>query len=77
MESKSESNPGRDRSFRRRALSVGAFNGNVYVIGGMQSDGGVSTETAVFHPQSDTWTEGPLLAWRGHGGFWNRLSFAG
>lgn len=59
LESKSGSNPGRDRSFRRRVLSVGAFNGNVYVIGGMQPDGGVSTETAVFHPQSDTWTEGP------------------
>lgn len=47
--------------FLRRALCVGAFNGNVYVIGGMQPDGKVSTETAVYHPQADTWTEGPRL----------------
>ncbi len=57
LEWKSVSNP----PFRRRALSVGSFNGNVYVIGGMQPDGKVSTETAVFHPQADTWTKGPRL----------------
>ncbi len=55
--------------FRRRALSVGTFNGNVYVIGGMQPDGKVSTETAVFHPQADTWTEGPRLPGEDMAGF--------
>lgn len=47
--------------FRRRALSVGIFNSNVYVIGGMQPDGKVSTETAIFHPKDNAWTEGPRL----------------
>ncbi|MFQ5929646.1 MAG: Kelch repeat-containing protein, partial [Acidobacteriota bacterium] len=31
--------------FQRRALSAGAFNGRVYVIGGMQPDGKVTTRT--------------------------------
>ncbi len=47
--------------FQRRALSAGAFNGRVYVIGGMQPDGKVTTRTAVFHPEADAWMEGPDL----------------
>ena len=47
--------------FQCRALSVGAFNGKVYVIGGMQPDGEVTTRTMVFHPDTDKWVHGPKV----------------
>jgi hypothetical protein len=47
--------------FQRRALSVGALDGKVYAIGGMQPDGKVTTETAIYDPSSDSWSQGPPL----------------
>ncbi len=47
--------------FQRRALSVGALQGKVYVIGGMQPDGAVTTGTVVYDPKADAWTDGPRL----------------
>lgn len=47
--------------FQRRALSVGVQDGKIYAIGGMQEDGGPTTRTAVYDPQSKTWSEGPAL----------------
>ncbi len=47
--------------FRRRALATAAHDGKLYVIGGMQQEGGPTTTTAVFDPQTQTWTDGPAL----------------
>ena len=47
--------------FQRRALSLGESHGKVYAIGGMQPKGGITTETAIFDPVNQTWSEGPRL----------------
>ncbi|MEZ6132348.1 MAG: DUF4198 domain-containing protein [Planctomycetaceae bacterium] len=47
--------------FQRRALATAAHNGKLYVIGGMQEEGGPTTKTAVYDPASDKWSEGPAL----------------
>lgn len=55
--------------FKRRALSVAAHRGQLYAIGGMQSDNKITTKTAIFDPQADKWTEGPILPGKGMEGF--------
>ena len=62
-------NPLSKPPFQRRALSVGACNGKVYVIGGMQPDGEVTTRTTVFHPDADKWVQGPEVPGDGMEGF--------
>ncbi len=61
--------------FQRRALSVGHFQGKLYVIGGMQKQGGPTTKVAVFDPASKTWSAGAPLQGEGMEGFgsaaWN------
>ncbi len=47
--------------FERRAMCVGTRDGKIYVIGGMQPKGKVTTATAVYDPAADTWSEGPQL----------------
>lgn len=47
--------------FQRRALSVAAHDGKIYVLGGMQEAGGPTTRLDVYDPQTDTWSEGPAL----------------
>ncbi|TWT58070.1 N-acetylneuraminate epimerase precursor [Thalassoglobus neptunius] len=47
--------------FQRRALAVAAFNDKLYVIGGMQSEGGPTTAMNIYDPQTETWSEGPEL----------------
>lgn len=48
--------------FQRRALAVAAFDGKVYVIGGMQETGGPTTRVDIFDPKSGEWTQGASLA---------------
>jgi N-acetylneuraminic acid mutarotase len=43
--------------FQRRALSVAAFDGKIFAIGGMQEDGGPTTRVDVFDPRSQTWSQ--------------------
>ncbi|QDT38305.1 Kelch repeat-containing protein [Stratiformator vulcanicus] len=50
-----------DAPFARRALSVAAFDGNIYAIGGMQEEGGPTTETAIYDTASKSWSAGPRL----------------
>lgn len=45
----------------RRALAVVGHDEKLYVIGGMQRDGGPTTATAVYDPASSRWSEGPSL----------------
>jgi N-acetylneuraminic acid mutarotase len=47
--------------FKRRAVSIAAFQGKLYVMGGMQEAGGPTTRVDVFDPASGTWSEGPSL----------------
>ena len=47
--------------FKRRALCVGTRDGNVYAIAGIQPDGKVTTQTAIFDPTENKWSEGPKL----------------
>jgi hypothetical protein len=47
--------------FQRRALSLGAIRGRLYVIGGMQATGGPTTRVDVYDPETQTWTQGPSL----------------
>ncbi|QGJ68960.1 N-acetylneuraminic acid mutarotase [Planctomycetales bacterium 10988] len=55
--------------FQRRALSVAAYQGKIYAIGGMQSEGGPTTRVDVYDPKSDSWSEGPSLQGEGMEGF--------
>jgi N-acetylneuraminic acid mutarotase len=55
--------------FKRRALSVGALNGKLYVIGGMQPDRQISLETVIFDVKSGKWSKGPSLPGEGMAGF--------
>lgn len=56
-------------TFQRRALSLAAWNDKLYVIGGMQPDGGPTTRVDIYDPQSNKWTEGPWLLGSGMEGF--------
>jgi hypothetical protein len=47
--------------FSRRALSVAAFQGKIYAIGGMEQKGGPTTRVDVYDPQSNQWSVGPSL----------------
>lgn len=58
-----------DPPFQRRAVSVAAHDGQLFVIGGMQKKGGPTTKTAIYDPSSDKWNEGPSLPGRGMTGF--------
>ncbi|MEM8670771.1 MAG: kelch repeat-containing protein [Planctomycetota bacterium] len=55
--------------FQRRALSIAAHDGKVYVLGGMQRAGGPSTRVDVFDPKTNQWSEGPSLQGEGMEGF--------
>ncbi len=41
--------------FQRRAIAVAAHKNRVFVIGGMNENGGTTTETCIFEPTSNTW----------------------
>ena len=47
--------------FERRALALAAHEGKLYVIGGMQHEGGPTTRVDVFDPKSAKWSQGPNL----------------
>ena len=55
--------------FQRRALSLGAVDGKVFAIGGMQPDLKVSLESAIFDTKTNAWSKGPSLPGEGMSGF--------
>jgi len=67
----------RKAPFQRRALSLGTQDGNVYAIGGMQTDGKVTNRSAVYDPSTDTWSEGPELVGEEMEGFGTACCTAG
>ena len=55
--------------FVRRALSVAAFDGKIFVMGGMQREGGPSKRVDVYDPETDCWSRGPDLNGKSMDGF--------
>ncbi|TWT98390.1 Kelch repeat-containing protein [Stieleria varia] len=55
--------------FQRRAISVAAHEGKLYVIGGMNSQGKTTTRVDIYDPSSNAWTQGPSLPGSGMSGF--------
>ena len=47
--------------FQRRALIATAYEGKMYVLGGMDEKGNVVYEPSIYDPKTDTWTKGPKL----------------
>ncbi len=45
--------------FERRALTAAAFDGKVYVLGGMGTDSQADTAVNVFDPKTGKWGDGP------------------
>lgn len=55
--------------FQRRAVSVAAFQGKLFVIGGMTESGSTTKEVSVFDPSTNTWSTAPALNGTGMEGF--------
>ncbi len=55
--------------FQRRALAVGQCDGKIYCLGGMQSNGEITRQVAVYDPKLDRWSEGPEMPGEGMDGF--------
>ncbi len=55
--------------FHRRAVAAAAWNDKLYVLGGMQDEGGTTTRVAVYDPATQEWSEGPALLGGGMEGF--------
>lgn len=49
------------QSALRRAAEVLAFQGKVWLIGGLTADGDISDETHVYDPVSESWSLGPAV----------------
>lgn len=47
--------------FRRRALMAAAYEGKLYVVGGMDDKQRVLRSVSIYDPKSNTWTDGPNL----------------
>ncbi|MDA1159766.1 MAG: hypothetical protein O2983_09170, partial [Planctomycetota bacterium] len=57
--------------FQRRALSLAAWNGRMYCIGGMRMEGGPTTVAHVYDPATDSWSDAPSLIGTAMDGFGN------
>ncbi|WP_436298136.1 Kelch repeat-containing protein [Stieleria mannarensis] len=55
--------------FKRRAITVAAHQDQLFVIGGMNSDGKPTTRVDIYDPQRQTWSEAPSLPGSGMAGF--------
>lgn len=55
--------------FQRRALSLAAHQGKLYVLGGMQESGGPTTRVDIYDPETNRWSLGPALHGTGMEGF--------
>jgi N-acetylneuraminic acid mutarotase len=55
--------------FHRRAMALGAHHGKLYVLGGMQKEGGPTTTSYVFDSATGKWSPGAKLPGEGLEGF--------
>jgi N-acetylneuraminic acid mutarotase len=58
-----------EQPFERRALTMAAYEGKVYVIGGFNSDDGAELAVDIFDPEKKTWSKGPDLPGKKMNGF--------
>jgi N-acetylneuraminic acid mutarotase len=58
-----------DQPFQRRALTMAAHGGRVYVLGGLNAKGGMELTFNVFNPMNGVWSEGPALPGEQSNGF--------
>ncbi|MCP4777953.1 MAG: hypothetical protein GY880_27350, partial [Planctomycetaceae bacterium] len=58
-----------EQPFERRALAVGALNGKLYAIGGMNSEDEVCPQVATYDPKHKQWSDGPSLPGHALNGF--------
>ncbi len=57
-------------SFRRRALALAAHDNKLFVLGGMNAEGGPTRAVEIYDPQTKSWATGPeLLGESGMDGF--------
>jgi len=63
--------------FLRRAISLAASKGKLYVMGGMEEDGGPTTQVAAFDPIAQAWSVAPALHGKGMEGFGTSAFAAG
>lgn len=63
--------------FQRRAVSLAAFDGRIFVMGGMTEADSTTTEVGVFDPASGTWSAAPTLLGNGMEGFGTSAFAAG
>ncbi len=55
--------------FQRRALSVAAFDGKIYAVGGMEESGSISQRVDCYNPKKNEWTTAPSILGSGMDGF--------
>ena len=55
--------------FQRRALTTAAYDGKVYVIGGLTEDAGTALTVNIFDPAKNVWTTGPDIPGPQRNGF--------
>lgn len=55
--------------FQRRALSLAAWNGKMYCIGGMKMEGGPTTQANVYDPATNSWSPAPSMIGTAMDGF--------
>lgn len=53
--------------FQRRAVDLTAYNGRIFVIGGITPEGKLSGDVDIFDPKAGTWSGGPALPGHGFG----------
>ena len=47
--------------FKRRAIAVGVLDGDIYAVGGMDSEDDTSSEVNIYDPIARSWRSGPHL----------------
>ncbi len=58
-----------EQPFKRRALTMAAYNDKVYVIAGLNSDGGIESHVDIYDPDKKLWSKGPDIPKAGMNGF--------
>jgi hypothetical protein len=55
--------------FKRRAVIAAAWNGKMYVMGGIAENGAIASDVDIYDPNTNIWTKGPALPGTGVSAF--------